>query len=92
MRQSVQDDSPNRTIRGRPFVKGNPGRRLGSKNRETVIATSLLEGETEELLRKAVALAKGGNVPMLKFCSVGFSRVSGSLKSICQRWTSPTME
>jgi hypothetical protein len=67
MRQSVQDDSPNRTIRGRPFVKGNPGRRLGSKNRETVIATSLLEGETEELLRKAVALAKGGNVPMLKF-------------------------
>ena len=48
--------------RGRPFADGNPGRRPGSKNRTTLVAAALLEGEAEELLRKAVELAKGGNV------------------------------
>ena len=33
----------------------------------TVIASALLEGEAEELLRKAIELAKGGDVAMLKF-------------------------
>ncbi len=30
-------------VRGRPFAAGNAGRKLGSKNRVTVIASSLLE-------------------------------------------------
>ncbi len=55
------------TARGRPFVNGNPGRKPGSKNRATVIASALLEGEADELVRKAVELAKGGDVAMLKF-------------------------
>jgi hypothetical protein len=33
----------------------------------TVIASALLEGEAEELLRKAIELAKGGDAVMLKF-------------------------
>jgi hypothetical protein len=53
--------------RGRPFANGNPGRKPGSKNRTTLIAAALLESEEEELIRKAVELAKAGDVPMLKF-------------------------
>ena len=53
--------------RGRPFGNGNPGRKPGSKNRTTLVAAALLEGEAEELVRKAVELAKAGDVAMLKF-------------------------
>ena len=54
-------------LRGRPFLPGNRGRKPGSKNRTTVVAAALLDGEAEGLLRKAVKLAKDGDVPMLKF-------------------------
>src|SRR5262245_21764449 len=53
--------------RGRPFEKGNAGRRRGSKNRKTVFAQALLAGEEIDLLRKAIELAKAGDVPLLKF-------------------------
>jgi hypothetical protein len=53
--------------RGRPFAKGNPGRRPGSKNKAAQVAAALLEGEAPELLSKAIALAKNGDVPMMKF-------------------------
>jgi hypothetical protein len=53
--------------RGRPFEKGNGGRRPGSRNRATVVAEALLKGEEVELVRKAIELAKAGDVPMLKF-------------------------
>jgi hypothetical protein len=53
--------------RGRPFAKGNSGRKAGSKNRTTVVAAALLDGEAEDLVRKAVERAKAGDVPMLKF-------------------------
>ena len=51
----------------RPFANGNPGRKPGSKNRTTLVAAALLEGEAEELVRKAIELAKAGDVAMLKF-------------------------
>src|SRR5262245_9043136 len=54
-------------VRGRPFEKGNGGRRPGSKNRTTLVAEALLEGEEVELVRKAIELAKAGDVQMLKF-------------------------
>jgi hypothetical protein len=53
--------------RGRPFPKGNGGRKLGSRNRATLIADALLEGEQEELVRKGIELAKAGDPQMLKF-------------------------
>jgi hypothetical protein len=53
--------------RGRPFANGNPGRKPGSKNRTTLVAAALLEGEAEELVGKAIELAKAGDVAMLKF-------------------------
>ena len=55
------------TTRGRPFPNGNPGRPPGSKNRSTLLAAALLEGKAEELVRKAVEVALGGDVAMLKF-------------------------
>jgi len=66
---SVQDPNPQlrSRARGRPFEKGNGGRRSGSKNRATLVAQALLEGEEVELVRKAIELAKAGDVQMLKF-------------------------
>jgi hypothetical protein len=52
--------------RGRPFAKGNGGRRPGSRNRSTLVAEAL-HGEEVELVRKAIELAKGGDRQMLKF-------------------------
>ena len=74
-------------VRGRPFAAGNAGRKLGTKNRVTVIASSLLEGETEALVQKAVELAKGGDSPMLKFL---LGRVLPRERTI--KFDLPTME
>ena len=68
MRQSASSGlSAKPHVRGRPFANGNSGRKLGSRNHATVVASALLEGEAQELLRKAVELAKRGDRPMLKF-------------------------
>jgi hypothetical protein len=62
-----QGNLPALSSRGRPFSKGNPGRTPGSKNRTTIVAEAFLTGEGDELIRKAIELAKAGDVPMLKF-------------------------
>ena len=68
MRRSDDPDMTNYpATRGRPFANGNPGRKRGSKNRSTLVAEALLSDERDELLRKAIELAKAGNVQMLKF-------------------------
>jgi len=54
-------------VRGRPLPPGNPGRPAGSRNRSTVVAEALLEGEAEEPTRKGVERAKAGDPTMLKF-------------------------
>jgi hypothetical protein len=61
--QAIRLASP----RGRPFANGNPGRQSGSKNRTTIVAAALLDGEADALVRKAVEVAKAGDVAMLKF-------------------------
>jgi Family of unknown function (DUF5681) len=64
--------SPPGSVRGRPFVtgqSGNPrGRRYGSRNRKTLAAAVLLEGESEALTRKAVELALAGDPTALRLC------------------------
>jgi hypothetical protein len=62
-----QGNLPAPSSRGRPFSKGNPGRMPGSKNRTTIVAEALLKGQEDELIRKAIELAKAGDGPMLKF-------------------------
>jgi hypothetical protein len=58
---------PSSPLRGRPFEKGNGGRRPGSRNRTTLVAEALLKGEEVALVRKAIELAKAGDGPLLKF-------------------------
>lgn len=56
--------------RGRPFKKGqsgNPrGRAAGSRNKASLAAEALLDGEAERLTRRAVELADGGDPTALR--------------------------
>jgi hypothetical protein len=58
--------------RGRPFVKGKSGnikgRPQGARNRTTLAAEALLDGEAEALTRKAVELALNGDINALRLC------------------------
>ena len=58
--------------RGRPFFKGvsgNPtGRPRGSLNRTTRAFQELLDGEGKAITRKAVELAKKGDIQALRLC------------------------
>lgn len=48
---------------------GNPqGRPIGSRNKSTLAALSLIEDEGEQLTRKAVELALNGDIQALKLC------------------------
>jgi hypothetical protein len=60
------DHYPNRWRKGQ---SGNPkGRPLGSRHRATVLAESLLDGQTEELIQKTIDLALGGDSTALRLC------------------------
>ena len=52
--------------RGRPFQPGNPGRPKGARNRATLAAEALLDGEAEALARKAISMAKDGDPAALR--------------------------
>jgi hypothetical protein len=58
--------------RGKPFrpgQSGNPsGRPTGSRNKATLAIDALLDGEAEGLTRKAIELAKSGDMQALKLC------------------------
>jgi hypothetical protein len=58
--------------RGRPFKagqSGNPtGKRLGTRNKATMAAQALLDGEADALTRRAVELALEGNMAALRLC------------------------
>jgi hypothetical protein len=50
-------------------TSGNPsGRPSGSRNRTTLLMESLLEGEAEQLTRKAIDLALDGDITALRLC------------------------
>ena len=48
------------------FRRGNPGRPKGARNKATLAAMALLEGEAEARTRKAVELALAGDTVALK--------------------------
>lgn len=58
--------------RGRPFPKGtsgNPaGKRSGTRNKATLAAEALLDGEAEALTRKAIQKAQQGDMTALRLC------------------------
>jgi hypothetical protein len=78
--------------RGRPFAKGksgNPnGRPVGARNRATLAAEVLLDGEAEKLTRMAVALALKGNVACLRLC---FDRIFPPRRDRLVRFTMPAL-
>src|SRR5450759_4888192 len=50
-------------------TSGNPaGRPLGSRTHATLLMESLLEGEAEQLTRKAMELAMAGDITALRLC------------------------
>ncbi|MBU0966927.1 MAG: hypothetical protein KKA54_11185 [Proteobacteria bacterium] len=61
-----------RKQRGKPFKpgqSGNPaGKPAGAKNRATLAALELLEGEASALTRKAIDAALGGDMAALRLC------------------------
>src|SRR5215213_5487271 len=50
------------------FWPGNPGRPPGARNRATLAAMALLEGEAEALTRRCVELALAGDTAALRLC------------------------
>jgi uncharacterized protein DUF5681 len=59
--------------RGRPFERGKPspnpnGRPRGSRNRTTLAAEALLDGEAEALTRKAIEQALQGDPAAMRIC------------------------
>lgn len=53
----------------KPGQSGNPnGRAMGSRNKATIAIETLLDGEAEALTRKAVELARNGDIQALKLC------------------------
>ena len=53
----------------KPGQSGNPdGRPKGARNKATLAIEALLSGEGEALTRKAIELAKGGDLQALRLC------------------------
>ncbi len=65
------DDKTARKQRGRSFKlgqSGNPGGRpRGARNKTTLAIEALLDGEAETITRKAIELAKAGDMSALPF-------------------------
>ena len=52
-----------------PGQSGNPaGKAKGTRNKVTLAIEALLDGEAEALTRKAIELAKGGDLAALRLC------------------------
>ncbi len=60
-----ETDQPSRPGTFRP---GNPGRPRGARNKATLAALALLEGEAEALTRRCVELALAGDTTALRLC------------------------
>jgi len=65
-----KDKKRTKTVRGRPFQKGqsgNPGgKRKGTRDAATLAAEALLDGESFALTRKAIELARKGDMAALR--------------------------
>ena len=53
---------------GGRFAPGNPGKRPGTRNRATMAALALLEGEAEALTRRCVEMALAGDATAMRLC------------------------
>src|SRR5262245_16185572 len=95
MSEEHVDPQQNGRVRGRPFKKGNGGRRPGSKNRTTLVAEGLLKGEEEELVEIAPELT-GHGLPLssVRHTTVSMTNSTNRVEIITsvqrrRRWTAP---
>jgi hypothetical protein len=75
--------------RGGRFQPGNPGRPKGARHKTTLAIEALLDGEAEVLTRKAIELAKGGDLVALRLC---LDRVCPPCKDRPVNFTMPALE
>ena len=75
----IQDGYKEMTFK--PGTSGNPsGKPAGARNKTTLAVEALLDGEAEDLTRKAIELAKAGDMTALRLC---LDRCPGSQGSSC---------
>jgi hypothetical protein len=53
---------------GGRFAAGNPGKRPGTRNKATLAALAMLEGEAEALTRRCVEMALAGDATAMRLC------------------------
>ena len=76
--------------RFKPGQSGNPnGRPKGSRHKTTLAIEKLLDGEGEEITRKAIELAKGGDMAAIRIC---LDRLAPARKDRHIEVTLPKME
>ncbi len=74
----------------KPGQSGNPnGRPRGSRHKTTLAIENLLDGEGEEITRKAIELAKGGDMAAIRIC---LDRLAPPRKDRHIEFTLPKME
>lgn len=71
------------------FAAGNSGRPAGARNKATLAALELMDGEAEELSRKAVELALAGDTVALRLC---LERVAPARKDVPVQFALPQMK
>ena len=76
--------------RFKPGQSGNPrGRPRGSRHKTTLAIEKLLDGEGEAITRKAIELAKGGDMAAIRIC---LDRLAPPRKDRHIEFTRPKME
>ena len=76
--------------RFRPGESGNPGGRpKGSRNKATIAIEALLDNEGEEITRKAIELAKGGDMGAIRAC---MDRIAPARRDRHVQFALPEME
>jgi Family of unknown function (DUF5681) len=87
--KSVRKASMRRPHNWKPGQSGNPkGMPKGSKHKATIFAEQLFQGESEELVRRVIELAKAGDPACLKLC---LERILPPLKSRLVHFKLPTI-
>jgi hypothetical protein len=71
------------------FAPGNPGRPKGARHKTTLAIEELLDGEAEALTRKAIELAKGGDMAALRLC---LERIAPARKDAPVRFHLPAIK